>query len=691
MKKLNILVFSHTSSFGGAEQALIDLVALLKADHKVSVVFPSIRGDLVDYFKSQGHPCLDFPLGFALPNTGKFILDYSTLDQNEFVTQMVHAQYDLIISNTIVSLHGMFLAKAQNIPCIVYAHEHLPLDEDLQPHGCSGAFYLKLVQEHSNHILCASEYVQSSFYSTVNTSILYPLNGYGQTSIQPKVSRYKLALNSIKDFCTASKNKTALSLLVIGNKSLRKNSHFALTVLKALRLRGLNVNLHLIGSNSTGTNKLAKQIKLRREKNVHTYSHRLDPYALGNDKRINLVCANNEPFGLTITESLYRGIPVVAPKCGGPQELLSEAFLYDKNNIDECVRAIERIASDYESCIDTAKNLYASFNEKNNLEQRRSTLSRAIESAIRNFHEEKYSSASLDPKSFKHLTTIPISKAEILRNISEASHASEQPTSVEEIEKLIIAEKKQDGHAVLSDIKRFDVVPFSQSKNMDLLYKNGLGLAIELLANISDAGKIAMMSYILMSLFEKQSTLSQKINVLFLGDGLGVDSLKIATCGFSVDYIDFDASLISQCATLNFASAKAVDPSLDLHIVQRLTKHYDAVVCLEVIEHVADPQGFLKFIHDHMAQEGVLLMSDCFDGVYDRWPTHLYSNEVHAAELPILAAPYFELIDINRSPYAKPYKFKKRSVSDTAENALQFFKNPLFLREFIRAKEKIGY
>ena len=692
MKKLKILTFSHSSAFGGAEQALIDLVKLLKTEHEVSIVFPSNDGDLVDYFKDSGHHCWSFPIGFSLPNPAKFILDFAAMDRSSYIEQLAHEKYDLIITNTIAALHGVLFAKALNIPNIVYAHEHLPLDEDLKPHGCDASFYLKLIQEHANHILCASTYVQSSFSSSENKfSVLYPLNGYDQPPAQAKASTSKLAINAIKDYFRTSKNKDAISLLVIGNKSLRKNSHFALTVLKALRLRGLDVNLHLIGSKSTGAEKLAKQIKLRREKNVHTYSHRNNPYALGNTKKINLICANSEPFGLTVTESLHRGIPVVASKCGGPEELIDQSFLYNKNNIDECVRAIESIATDYAKHSEIAKKLYAEFKQKNSIQHRKNVVFNAIESATHDFSNSKNEMKMFDVDQFKNLLQAQISTTQILKNISTASQATNDPISTDEIEELISIEKSKDGNAVLRDIQKFDVVPFSHSKNIDLLYKNGLGLAIELLANVEDAGKISMMSYILLSLIEKQSTAPEKIKVLLLGDGLGVDSLKIASCGFSIDYIDFDAYIISQCAALNFASAQAINPGLDLHIIQSLQTPYDAVVCLEVIEHVSDPKGFLKFIHDHMAENGVLLMSDCFDGVYDRWPTHLYSNETYAAELPIVAAPYFQLIDVNNSPYAKPYKFKKRSSSDAPENALQFLKNPLFLREFIKAKEKIGY
>ena len=41
---MNILIFSHTSSLGGAERALVDFVSLLIREHQVSVMLPSRDG-----------------------------------------------------------------------------------------------------------------------------------------------------------------------------------------------------------------------------------------------------------------------------------------------------------------------------------------------------------------------------------------------------------------------------------------------------------------------------------------------------------------------------------------------------------------------------------------------------------------------------------------------------------------------
>ena len=202
----------------------------------------------------------------------------------------------------------------------------------------------------ADHILCASQYIRSSFEPSdaEKLSVLYPFSPYQEPLLK-----------------TATHD--GVSLLVIGGKLIRKNTHFALIVLKALRLRGINADLHIVGSDGDGTFKLNQQRNLRQENHVYISEHHPNPFTIGGTKKINLICALNEPFGLTMTESLYSGIPVVSSKCGGPEEVLPKDFLYEKNNLDECVRTIENIVNNYDYYSTISKNIYDDFVKNNNI------------------------------------------------------------------------------------------------------------------------------------------------------------------------------------------------------------------------------------------------------------------------------------------------------------------------------------
>ena len=568
----------------------------------------------------------------------------------------------------------MIIARELNIPCLTYAHEHLLSDQDHKPHGCSSEFYLKLINSLSNHLLCASVYVQRSFPDQGKCSVLYPFEPHEELH-----ESHRLELET-----------SPISLLVIGTKSRRKNTHFAITVLKALRLRGLNLSLHIIGSENSGSYKLRQQASIREEKNVFIHPHLEKPFNIPG-RKINLVCSHSEPFGLTISESLALGIPIMASRSGGPEEILSAEFLYQTDNVDECVRSIERVAGKYAYYSALSKSLYLKIAEKNNFNSRISVLSKAIELAFIDFKNSPHQDIILNLEYFKKISTTLITTEEIMHNISDVSIHASCSFSVAQIRDLVNDETNSPGSAVLKDVHEFDVVPYGHSANMNRLYKNGLGLAIELLANIKDLGKQQMLAYIVLKLQELSLT-NQDLKILCLGDGLGVESIILADCGFNVDYIDFDQSLMSKCAELNFKTAiKNSRKHLSIDVLNHPKPPYDAIISLEVIEHVPNPGEFLKYLSENLIAGGLLFISECFDGIYNQWPTHLYLNEEYASSLPVLAAPYFNLIDINTSPLGKPYLFSKNLAECIHKDSFKFFDDTTFLNSMGNAKSKIGF
>ena len=671
---MKILIFSHSSSEGGAEKALLDLTGYLLNDHDIFVVVPSENGELTNALRKLGIKYIILPIGFSLPNPSITLLQLNDEPTKNFIKQLIDSNFDLIINNTIVTLHGMLIAKKLNIPSITYAHEFLHKDQDLAPHGCSTNFYLTLVSSLSNHILCASEYVKSSFQEPDKCSIFYPFSPYEKIIESEKI---------VSD-------DDSLSLLVIGTKSKRKNIHFAITVTKALRLRGLKLNLHIIGSENSGSYKLKQQLQIRNEKNVFIHGHLEKPYEISG-KKINLICANSEPFGLTIPESLARGIPVVSSRSGGPEEILSPEFLYDINSIDECVRCLENIIKNYDNFSLLSKKIYSNIIKKNNIEFRKNIISKSIALAISDYKKFPEKNISINLDDFEKIINPSITADQVIENISFISSQTSCPLSILKIHKLINDEIKSPGSSVLKDMHYFDAVPFGNSKNMDLLYKEGLGLAIELLINTNNPDKKIMLAFILLRLQE----LKQKIpapKILCLGDGLGIDSITFASCGFSVDYLDFDQSLMAKCAELNFKTIKDnSDSNLDLSIIKKLTGIYDVIISLEVIEHISNPSAFLELIHASLKPEGLLFISECFDGVYDQWPTHLYVNEECASQLPILAAPFFNLLDINTNPLGKPYLFSKKLTISKDQNFESTFNDPIIFNSINNAKCKVGF
>lgn len=694
MVKKKILFVSHSSSFGGAEKALTDLIQLIQHKYKVEVLVPSSKGALCKFLRKNNIRFFTLPLGFSSPDLSKFLYDYADSDIDQLLSDLNPRAYDVVISNTLVCLHGALIARELNVPHIFWAHENLNVDVDLATKGFSPNFYIKVLSNLSSHIICGSKYTESLFsQNEISTSVLYPFTPYEALKNEfsnfsmPLFTKVQIFLKSI--FQRAFNSE--VTLLVIGSRSLRKNTHFSLTVLKALRLRGINAELHIVGHGGSGKKKFKQQNSIRKEKNVFFHRAIDNPYLLGGKKKINLVCATSEPFGLTVPESLFRGIPVISTRSGGPEEVLDSEYLYDVDDINGCVLSIEEVIKSYQYHSIKAHKLYEEFSLKNSLDNREKIFNDSIDLAIANFSKNSSKMMNVNWSNFTDLRRDILSEEDLIDTISQVSIQTDQAIDSHQLKKLIDVEKEKIGSSVLRDIKKFNVVPFSDSEAMASLYKNGLGLAIELAAYRMDAGKSLMMGYILLALIEKQCESKFPIKVLFLGDGLGIDSIRMATYGFKIDYIDFDQSMMANCAKINIEKARKISSkNIDISVINTINSNYDAVICLEVIEHVSEPKEFLKYIFNHLDDNGILLMSDSFEGIYDKWPTHLYSNEKYAGGLPLLALPYFNLIDYQRKPFGKPYLFKRKKSILDIDQSLSFLSNHDFLSQFIKNKQKVG-
>jgi SAM-dependent methyltransferase len=272
--------------------------------------------------------------------------------------------------------------------------------------------------------------------------------------------------------------------------------------------------------------------------------------------------------------------------------------------------------------------------------------------------------------------------------------AAESGLSVAEVGRRVEDETRQSGLAVGGDCQKFDVVPFGHGARMEALYREGVGFAIELMATHTDVARWTMASFAATTLSSHAWRLGRPaLRVLALGDGIGMDSARLASLGFDIHYIDFDGSLTSRVARRNLQLFGERRPDAgQVRILDGAPPPaaWDAIVCFEVIEHVPDPAGFLDYLASLLVDGGLLLMSECFDGIQDRWPTHLRGNEAQAGLLPAMAvASGLALHDYNPDPFGKPYVFRKTDAGTAARRLVQQLADPVLVRRTLLAQARV--
>ena len=362
-------------------------------------------------------------------------------------------------------------------------------------------------------------------------------------------------------------------------------------------------------------------------------------------------------------ESLSRGFPVVAPNAGGPAETLDPKFQFELTNLDQCVRLIESVIDRYDDVKLEAQRNYEKTRHRFLQDYQVGVVAAAIDSATRDFKRKNI------PFELQHqalqgaVEPAILNPDEVINSIGFVTQLT-----LPSIQDQVNQEHLMTGRAVSADVKAFDVVPFQPSKQMDALYRLGTSFSIELAGAYKDDARLKMAAYILVRLCTERTRLGRNLKVLAVGDGIGADSIRLAGAGFDVDYMDYEASVTSKVAAENFKKFKLTASSsagnlrvLNRHEIE--TGTYDALISLEVIEHVEEPYEFLGFLNQQLAADGLLFLSDCFGGITDYWQTHLLSNERLSGFTPLMAAlSGFAFLGTSQKPLFKPYVFQKSNM-----------------------------
>lgn len=650
-----IALFSHSAFFGGAETALANLVTLLKSlGHEPVVFLPHAKKpELTALFKDQGVLVERFERHSIFGRTANALLALSDTDFEDLKTVVKSHQCDLVISNSSSFVDGAMVAAQLGLPHIWSVHEMQQKNPEQMRGGLAEGAFARWFAAMSDHQLFCSASTQDHHMSALSTPSV--------TSSSTVIAPFLHAFHGLEKSCSDLPKDAPVNLMFIGAPTVRKNPVFAIEVLAALRARGRNVNLHFFGGRRDHTGVVEALLKRRGLKqHVHFLGKVADPYLYFSGKSINFICAKSEPFGLTVPEALCRGIPVVAPSFDGPSETLDVSCQFEPENIDQCVRLIERVADDYGNMSKLAKDNYAKWQHRFTIDHQAALLQQALDSALANYRPKKLP-YEWTPHALRHvLWPEVLSQTNVIQTIATVSY---QP--VEWVTQKINEEKREEGASVGADMQTFDVVPFQPSKQMDELYRSGISFALELAANYSDSARLKMAAFIVVRLCTERTRLGRNLKVLAVGDGIGADSIRLAGAGFDVDYMDYEASVTSRVAQENFKKFKHTADS-EAGKLQVLSRHeidtanYDAVISLEVIEHVEQPQEFLNFLNLQLKPDGLLFLSDCFSGIKLYWQTHLLSNERLSGLIPVMAAQSgFAFEGFNQEPFCKPYVFKK--------------------------------
>ena len=136
---------------------------------------------------------------------------------------------------------------------------------------------------------------------------------------------------------------------------------------------------------------------------------------------------------------------------------------------------------------------------------------------------------------------------------------------------------------------------------------------------------------------------SKKLDILMIGDGLGFDSIYLSKAGYKITY--FELSRYQR----SFASKMFNECQENITVLDKenlIPLHsYDAVVCLDVLEHVPNPPKFVKKLASYLRNDGQLIIHEAFCWIHPSSPTHLKTNRRYSGSLWLYKKNGLYLVD----------------------------------------------
>ncbi len=227
-----------------------------------------------------------------------------------------------------------------------------------------------------------------------------------------------------------------------------------------------------------------------------------------------------------------------------------------------------------------------------------------------------------------------------------------------EIRDNLRKEFEHPGANVVEAFNEASLEPYTWSEELVSFYEKTDAFIYELVLWNRNSVKRRMRSYILKYLTEYEGTGK---NILCVGDGLGFDSFYFAQKGQNVTYYEVEGFSHRFASRLFDPAGEAIKIASDSEQIQK--EYFDAVVCLDVLEHVKDVEEFVKQLVSFLRPGGILIVHSPFYMIHPSNPTHLKANRKYSGNIELYRECGLRLI--NGRFFWNPLIFEK--ISDKVQ------------------------
>lgn len=221
---------------------------------------------------------------------------------------------------------------------------------------------------------------------------------------------------------------------------------------------------------------------------------------------------------------------------------------------------------------------------------------------------------------------------DVLRNekkvvgwISELTH--EPP---ETVRRRLREEYEDFGTNVCRAMEQAGLAPFVWTDELVRFYEQTDSFLYELVTWNMSRLKAWMRQWVVRLI---ESELGCPSDVLCLGDGPGIDAAQLASLGHRVTY--FELSGYTEAFARRVFADQGVSVTVIMDEAELPTEAFDAVVSLDVLEHVPDPPAMIRSIVSRLRPGGCLLVNAPYLWLHPSNPTHLKSNRKYSGSMAL--------------------------------------------------------
>lgn len=330
MSRKKIGLVSHSANLAGAERVLVNNVVYLAELGKfdLTVIFPT-QGPAKELLSVQNIPCLVFPYSWFLPEQGSDEDFGSRLDRESkfFANIFRELNFDLVIINTAVLASAVVGAWRAGISSIIEFHGvfNNNLFHNLDVSRFRFLEYINILIAH--RVVTPSVATKQSY-----------LDMFGCSEEKLSVIRNAIAIPSHwRPIAVPTHEKL---FVMVANIEPNKNAHMFIRAAAEVIRGGHDVKFEIYGD-------IHAEYKLYLEEEIVRYGLTGILTLLGATNKIFevydrclalCVCSEYESFSMVAVEAMSCGRPVIATRCGGPEDIVFDeesGFLIERGASSE--------------------------------------------------------------------------------------------------------------------------------------------------------------------------------------------------------------------------------------------------------------------------------------------------------------------------------------------------------------------